>query len=178
MPFPFNAYLPAFLGSFFATLISLPLWRKWCLRVGLVDDPGHRKIHDQPTALAGGLAVMTGLAVPLLLGMVVLWWINGASPNHGSSLKPLDSQTVAPLEHGLHRRQIELAGILIGALGMLVVGVLDDKHELRPRLKFAGQLLVAFIVAACGARITLFVHNLWFSYAVTMLWILTVINAF
>src|SRR2546430_8072609 len=64
MPFPFNAYLLAFLGSFFTTLITLPLWRKWCLRVGLVDDPGHRKIHDAPVPLAGGLAVLTGLAAP------------------------------------------------------------------------------------------------------------------
>jgi UDP-GlcNAc:undecaprenyl-phosphate GlcNAc-1-phosphate transferase len=33
-------------------------------------------------------------------------------------------------------------------------------------------------VAASGARITLFVHNPVFHYAVTILWILTVINAF
>jgi UDP-GlcNAc:undecaprenyl-phosphate GlcNAc-1-phosphate transferase len=49
---------------------------------------------------------------------------------------------------------------------------------LQPRVKFIGQVLVAFLVAASGARITLFIHNLWFSYAITILWILTVINAF
>src|SRR5207249_4799478 len=65
-----------------------------------------------------------------------------------------------------------------GALGMLVVGCLDDKHELRPRAKFAGQFLIAAGVAASGARITLFVPSLLFSYAITILWILTVINAF
>ena len=61
---------------------------------------------------------------------------------------------------------------------MLWVGWLDDKHELRPRAKFAGQLLIAALVAASGARITLFVPSLIFSYAITILWILTVINAF
>lgn len=61
---------------------------------------------------------------------------------------------------------------------MLIVGVLDDKHELRPATKFAAQFLVALVVAAAGARITLFVPSLIFSYAVTILWILTVINAF
>jgi len=61
---------------------------------------------------------------------------------------------------------------------MLMVGLLDDKHELRPGLKFAGQFLVAALVAASGARITLFVHNLLFQYAITILWILTVTNAF
>jgi UDP-GlcNAc:undecaprenyl-phosphate GlcNAc-1-phosphate transferase len=61
---------------------------------------------------------------------------------------------------------------------MLTVGLLDDKHELRPAIKFACQLLVAFAVAASGVRITLFVSIPAFSYVVTILWILTVINAF
>jgi UDP-GlcNAc:undecaprenyl-phosphate GlcNAc-1-phosphate transferase len=76
------------------------------------------------------------------------------------------------------KRAVELAGIFLGAFGMLWVGWLDDKHELKPRAKFAGQLLVAALVATTGARITLFVPNIIFSYAITILWILTVINAF
>jgi UDP-GlcNAc:undecaprenyl-phosphate/decaprenyl-phosphate GlcNAc-1-phosphate transferase len=71
-----------------------------------------------------------------------------------------------------------LAGIFFGAFGILLVGWLDDKHELRPSAKFAGQFLIAALVAASGARITLFVPNLLFSYAITILWMLTVINAF
>jgi len=42
----------------------------------------------------------------------------------------------------------------------------------------AGQLVIAALVAASGARITLFVPSIIFSYAITVLWILTVINAF
>ncbi len=61
---------------------------------------------------------------------------------------------------------------------MLVLGLLDDKHELDARTKFAGQVLIAFVVAASGARITLFVPSVLFHYAITVLWILTVINAF
>src|SRR5436189_4072500 len=61
---------------------------------------------------------------------------------------------------------------------MLLVGLLDDKHELRPAMKFTGQFLIALLVAASGVRITLFVPSAIFSYAVTVLWILTVINAF
>jgi len=190
MSFPFNVYVLAIAAACVTTFASLPLWRRWCSRAGLVDDPGRRKIHDQPTPLAGGLAVMTGLLVPMVIGAVLLWWQAGTggpgqtSFDAGSktqpivTLAPLNAQAVARLEHGFDRRKLELAGIFLGALGMLIVGVLDDKHELRPRVKFAGQLLVAFLVAACGARITLFVHNAWFSYAITMLWIITLINAF
>ena len=71
MNFPFNAYCLAFVGALLATAASLPLWRAWCERTGLVDDPGHRKIHAVPVPLAGGLAVLTGLLVPVLAGVLL-----------------------------------------------------------------------------------------------------------
>jgi UDP-GlcNAc:undecaprenyl-phosphate GlcNAc-1-phosphate transferase len=49
---------------------------------------------------------------------------------------------------------------------------------LSPRVKFAGQFFIALLVAASGARVTLFVPSILFSYAVTILWIVTVVNAF
>jgi UDP-GlcNAc:undecaprenyl-phosphate GlcNAc-1-phosphate transferase len=188
--FPFNVYLLAAVSACATVLASLPLWRGWCLRAGLVDDPGHRKIHDRPIPLAGGLAVMTGLVVPTLLAGLVLWWQRAAGEGGGGAVvagsasrgitrfMPLDANSVFLLQYGLGRRAIELAGIFLGAFGMLWVGWLDDKHELRPRAKFAGQLLIAALVATTGARITLFIPSVIFSYAVTILWILTVINAF
>jgi UDP-GlcNAc:undecaprenyl-phosphate GlcNAc-1-phosphate transferase len=181
--FPFNVYLVAVLSALVTTLSTVPVWRKWSLRVGLVDDPGGRKTHGQAVALAGGLAVMTGVILPVLLGALGLWLHTNISLNHPPShptirLGLLDPKATGLLKYGLGKRALELAGILLGALGMLVVGILDDKHELRPGTKFAAQLLVAALVAAVGARITLFVPNLLFSYTITILWILTVINAF
>jgi len=185
--FPINIYLGAALGACLTVLVALPVWRKWCIRVGLVDDPGRRKIHDQPIPLAGGLAVMTGLLLPAAVAVGVLW-LQRAGPAPGVRPAPaapgagglgwLDSNSVFLLQYGLGRRALELAAIFAGAFGMLWVGWLDDKHELRPALKFAGQLAIAALVAASGARITLFVHSVVFSYAVTLLWILTVVNAF
>jgi UDP-GlcNAc:undecaprenyl-phosphate GlcNAc-1-phosphate transferase len=69
-------------------------------------------------------------------------------------------------------------GILSGALGMVTLGWWDDRQELRPAVKFSGQCFIALLVAAAGVRITLFVHSALFSYAITVLWILTVTNAF
>ncbi len=166
MSFPFNAYLLALAGAWLATFLTLPAWRALCLRVGLVDDPGHRKLHERPVPLAGGLAVMTGIAVPLLLGALDL------------KFQFLGMATAPPLAYGLSRRTVQLIAIVIGAAGMLGLGLWDDKHELRPAVKFAGQLLIAGLVAAAGVRITLFVPNAVFSYLVTVLWILTVTNAF
>lgn len=157
----------------------------------MVDDPGHRKIHSHTIPLAGGLAVVTGLLLPLLAGWL---WLS----THPESLSfPMTgghvSTNVAPdssfpvavtsatapflLRYGFGARVMELGAILAGALGMLLVGSLDDRYELRPMIKFGGQTLIAAGVAAAGVRITLFVENTAFSYAVTILWLLTVINA-
>jgi UDP-GlcNAc:undecaprenyl-phosphate/decaprenyl-phosphate GlcNAc-1-phosphate transferase len=170
--FPNTFYLLAFVGAFATALIALPLWRKWCLRSGLVDDPGHRKIHERPVPLAGGLAVMTALVLPILLGLLALW------AQRLNLLSLFDSGTTDRLSYGLNKRSLELAAIFLGAFGMLIVGLLDDKHELKPSVKFAGQFLIAALVAAAGARITLFIPSVIFSYAITIVWILTLINAF
>jgi len=174
--FPFNVYLVATLAAALVSWLSLPFWRRWCVHLGLVDDPGKRKIHDEPIPLAGGLAVITGLLLPVLAAVLALWWHRAS---HSSfALLPLDSYSTFLLQHGFGVRAARLAGILVGAVGMLVVGILDDRHELSPWAKFIGQLMIAAVVAASGVRITLFVHNQLFSYAITILWILTVINAF
>jgi UDP-GlcNAc:undecaprenyl-phosphate GlcNAc-1-phosphate transferase len=149
----------------FVTLASMPLWRAWCQRAGHVDDPGARKIHHEPIPLAGGLAVLTGILVPLLLGVLAL------------KLQWIDATTVERFAYGFQRRADQLAAIIAGAVGMTLLGWLDDRFELRPALKFAGQLLIASLVAAVGVRVTLFVPNTAFSFVVTVLWILTVTNA-
>ena len=166
MSFPYNAYLAAFISAFATTLATLPIWRQWCLHVGLVDDPGHRKIHDRPIPLAGGLAVLTGLLVPLAAAAALLKF---GGPRIAGA---------AELLHGLEVRAIQLGAIALGAVGMLILGLLDDKHALRPLTKFAGQVFIAALVAAAGVRITLFVSSTLFSYGITILWLLTVINAF
>ena len=165
-------YLAAFLSAAATALVALPLWRKWCLRTGLVDDPGHRKIHDSAMPLAGGLTVMTALLVPMALAVAII------ALRHAVPLLPLDDVTTPLLAHGLQKRGLELTAIFVGAIGMLLVGLWDDKKEARPAAKFLCQFAVAALVAASGARITLFVPSPLFSFAVTILWILTVINAF
>jgi UDP-GlcNAc:undecaprenyl-phosphate GlcNAc-1-phosphate transferase len=165
MTFPLDAYLLALLGGFSTTFLTLPLWRKWCLKVGLVDEPGQRKIHAAPVPLAGGLAVLTGLTLPLAGGAIAV------------KLDLLGINAAGLLSYGMSRRAMELIAIVLGALGMVALGCWDDKHELRPAAKFGGQLLIAVLVALAGVRITLFVHSAFFSYAITVLWILTVTNA-
>ena len=166
MSFPFNFYLAAFAGALITTLFALPLWRKWCRRTNLVDDPGQRKIHDLPIPLAGGFAVLTGILLPLAAGAAFL------------KLGMVKISAASLIVHGIDRRAIELGVIAFGAIAITVLGWLDDKHELQPLPKFAGQFLIALLVATACKRITLFVPSVTFSYAITILWLLTVMNAF
>jgi UDP-GlcNAc:undecaprenyl-phosphate GlcNAc-1-phosphate transferase len=158
-------YITALLSAVAVSAVSLPFYRRWCMRMGLVDDPGARKIHAAQTPLAGGLAVFTGMLIPLMAGIVI-----GLAMHH--------SDTVALFEYGLNKRVIQLLGIFSSAFAMLCLGMADDWIELPPATKFGGQLVIALLVASCGVRITLFVPNVAFSYAITVLWILTVVNAF
>lgn len=165
MKFPDVIYLLSLAGGFLGTLLTMPFWRWWCRRVGLLDAPGHRKIHHTPIPLAGGPAVLTGLLLPIAGAWLVL----------SSGL--LDPETTARLQYGLARRGGQLACVLGGALGMVALGGYDDRRELSAGVKLAGQTLLAVLVALSGVRITLFVPSPAFSLVVTVLWLLTVTNA-
>ena len=159
-------YAAAALAAALVTTGSLPFWRSWCRRTRHVDDPGLRKIHENPIPLAGGLAMLTGLVVPLLVSIVAV------------NLRWLDAESVERLQHGFGTRAVQLAAIFGGAFGMTFLGWVDDRYELRASTKFTGQLVIAALVAGSGIRITLFVPSALFSFAITLLWILAVTNAF
>lgn len=165
MEFPLNVYALAFATACLAACGTLPLWRAWARWAGLVDDPGHRKIHAQSMPLGGGLAVATGLVLPLAGGWFLL--------NQGF----FEPATVEPILLGYGRRGIQLIAILIGGAAMLALGHLDDRVELGAGVKLLCQLGVALLVAAAGLRVTVFVPSTAFSYAATVIWILAITNA-
>ena len=163
--FPIGFYILAFLGGALVSAGTLPFWRFCCESIGLMDVPGYRKIHDSPVPLAGGLAVITGLAIPILF--VVLCACLGSLPESFAHI----------VSYGLSNRGWQLAAILVGSIAMLALGMLDDSRDLLPKWKLLGQVIIALAVAASGIRVTMFVDSDIFSYAITVLWILTVTNS-
>ena len=150
MEFPGNVYSLAFLGAMLGTVLSLPLWRRWCVAHGHVDDPGHRKIHHRPIPLAGGLALLTGMTLPLVLAALALfggWLAESWGFSRGYRLPFLGSVAASLFAYGFERRAPQLVAVGLGAVGMVWLGWLDDRHELKPGPKFAGQLLIALLVA-------------------------------
>jgi UDP-GlcNAc:undecaprenyl-phosphate GlcNAc-1-phosphate transferase len=162
----FGLYLLGGVGAVVFTAGLVPLWRWWCRQRGWVDDPGPRKIHGQPIPLAGGLAVLSGiLASASLLAVVLLGGLR-------------NKETMDPCLQAIAASARQWSALLLGAVGLTVLGWFDDRHELRAAPKFVGQCIIALLVAAGGIRITLFVPSVVFSYFITVLWLLTVINAF
>ena len=62
-----GAIIPAAVTSF----VVVALLRRWAPRLGLVDQPGTRKVHVQPIPLGGGLGIWVGLILPFIVGSVI-----------------------------------------------------------------------------------------------------------
>jgi UDP-GlcNAc:undecaprenyl-phosphate/decaprenyl-phosphate GlcNAc-1-phosphate transferase len=83
---------------------------------------------------------------------------------------------------GLYNEKI--TGITVGALIIMVVGILDDKYELSAKVKLMGQLLSAAAVVGSGLTVDIitipfvgtFELGLW-TYPITVFWIIAITNA-
>lgn len=74
----------------------------------------------------------------------------------------------------------ELQGILLGAVIIVILGVLDDILTLRALPKFLVQIVAAVIVVIYGCRIDHFMGWAlpdWLSYPVSVIWIVAITNA-
>lgn len=86
------------------------------------------------------------------------------------------------LAGGLYDQKINT--ISVGAILIIIIGILDDKFELSAKTKFAGQLVVASLILYSGLKIDLvtipYVGDFYlggWSYPVTIFWIVGITNA-
>ncbi|MCX6908167.1 MAG: MraY family glycosyltransferase [Verrucomicrobia bacterium] len=70
-----------------------------------------------------------------------------------------------------------MAGILAGAALALALGLVDDRRDLKAAPKLAGQLLIALVAVAGGLRVTLFIPVPALQWLLTVLWLVTMMNA-
>ena len=158
MIFPLVALVVAFLFS----LIATPLARQIAMRVGMVDHPdAHRKLHREPVALCGGLAVLFSLFATVfvfLIGTQEYWGI-------------------------FKERVFPAISLGLGSIAIVLLGMLDDRFALRGRQKLAGQVLICMSIIAFGFTIpSLGIFGLSFDLGllaipVTLGWLLLSINS-
>jgi UDP-GlcNAc:undecaprenyl-phosphate GlcNAc-1-phosphate transferase len=69
--------------------------------------------------------------------------------------------------------------LLVGTTLLLFVGLIDDLVNLKPYQKFAGQFIAAFCLVRSGLYLkeSFFLNNFW-AIPLSLLWILSVVNAF
>ena len=145
----------AFIAATAISLIIIPALQQVSMKLGLVDKPNSRKVHTRPIPVIGGLAI--GLTVILAL-----------------FISPLFQTAVT-----------KYAIVLSSSILLMIVGVLDDKLNLRASHRLIIQMICAYAIAASGIRLTSFYGILgigdlgvFASYGITIFLICGVVNAF
>lgn len=164
-------------------------------RIGFVDKPGGRKIHDNPKPLGGGVAITAAFVLPLLLG-ALLSTLRGdqshvatmyGTPHDWSDAERRDYMATQEYQNALANGAYQQRGIVVAITGAVlalhVMGLIDDRHALGPYSKLFIQLAVtAALVVGFNLRAMTFldahVGGPWLSYLVTIFWIAVITNAF
>ena len=131
------AALVAALTAGMGTLAMRAIARKY----NIADHPSERRINTKPVPRAGGLAVAGAFA---LIGTLLVIFSAQLGLSAGSGSAELTSDGAAAL--------------LLGTVIAGVIGLIDDRYDLRARWQIIGQFLIALIPIAFGLRIA-FISN-------------------
>lgn len=150
-----------------ALLISFlltPLWQYVAPRVGLLEQPGPRRVHRVPTPTAGGVVVYVAVWASMLL--------------YGSMSDGISDL----MSFGLY--------VIFASGAIVALGVVDDLYDLKPSVKLMGQIAAAlvFVVPMFGPSTTgpsgdaalldgLFVPGLW-GGLFAVVWLVAMTNMF
>lgn len=119
----------AFLIAFIASFIIVRVTVVYAKKLGIVDNP---KLRHHPASLHTRVVPRAG-GIPIFLAFA------------------LSALLFVPVSKNV-------AGIILGGLVLVVVGILDDKYDIRSSYKFIAQLFAALIVVAFGVGIS-FITN-------------------
>jgi UDP-GlcNAc:undecaprenyl-phosphate GlcNAc-1-phosphate transferase len=135
--------------------------RRLSFRLGALDQPGERKIHVEPIARLGGLAVL----FPVILLLSVMAFV----PD--------------PRIHAVHRDV--LLPLFVGLIPIFLISLADDIRPMPSVAKFAAHLCGATVAVVLGIRLADVVHlfgseiHLGFlAIPLSILWIAGLTNAF
>jgi len=130
------------------------------LRLGILDEPNHRSSHDGPTPSTGGIAIVFTFAI----GFTIVWIVSDQA----------------------RLSTIHLSGFAASALGIAMVGFLDDLKLLRTfKIKLGVQIAASFVLLAFGIVFTKMSLPLigafdlgWLGYPLTIFWVVALTNMF
>ena len=153
----------AFVVSFLASIILIPLVRWICIKRGFIATPRKERWHSKPTATLGGV----GIVLAFCLGLLAIWVVSSRQD---------------ALE--FHNNTEPIWGLLIGSFIVFIFGLIDDIKPISPPAKLAGQLFAAAMVVSLGFVTDFFttrIDNITISFLlnvlITIIWIVGITNA-
>ncbi len=163
--------------AFGISFVLCALLRKMAARLGLVDRPGFRKIHQRPMPVGGGLGIWLGVLLPIgILFALAHWSVShpDATTFYGLSIPELLRRHAA----GIVDRGGELWTLLgLGSI-LVVLGTLDDRFHLGWKLRLGVETLVAITAVAFGWEGTFFLNAPILTKILSVLWIVGLTNSF
>ena len=159
--------IAAFVAAAVLSLVLTPLVRQLAHRADAIDHPDPRRVNTTPIPRGGGVAVAVSFLVVggvlLLLDATVDLW------------PPRD----APAARGLN-------ALAVGGVAAVVIGLIDDRFDLRARWQLGGQILVALIPVVMGISVGIIANPLGtgsirlegvFGALFVVVWIVGMINS-
>lgn len=159
----FKSYFALFAAAALATSIVTPIYILLARRMGWVDQPFGRRNHERTTATMGGLVIFAAVFAGALIAIQL-------DNNVGERLR---------------EKSTYIYGLLACTLCMILLGMIDDRHAIRPRVKLMVQGVVAAAAIGWGFRAEA-VTLPWFDsvplhpvvgIAISLLWIVGITNA-
>lgn len=152
--------LLSFLLAFACSFVVTPLARKLAIKFNVLAQPSERRIHDRPMPLWGGIGIYVGFMIAVAVTVIV-----------HSNLYPGQSQL----------RYDAILGTLLGGTIVAVVGIFDDKLDLKAIVQFGAVLLGGATLIACGTKIAFIslpliggINLHWWTVPLTLIWIFAV----
>ena len=166
-----GSVLPSFVVALAATYVVRRFAASW----GLIDLPGERKVHVTPTPRGGGLAIWLGVVATFATAQLFLLLAERVP-----AIKELIPNFARSHLGGLWVQSPKLWILLGGGTALTLLGLLDDRGGLSWQLR----LLVEFVVAGVcvwlvpNLRLTAFLPFPLLTEALSVLWIVALINSF
>ncbi|MDP2939630.1 MAG: MraY family glycosyltransferase [Candidatus Omnitrophota bacterium] len=149
-----------FVISYSAVFFLTPWFIKIAQRHKILDKPDKRKIHTKPLPTLGGIVLYLAFNFALIIALRI-------NPQFRA-----DFQAYMP-------------GVFLGGFLIIILGIFHDTIDIRPEVKFLGQIIVALVLFNAGVRIESITNPfggeikliLPVSMFISVVWTLVMVNA-
>jgi UDP-GlcNAc:undecaprenyl-phosphate GlcNAc-1-phosphate transferase len=174
-----NLFLWAYFGAALLAVVLTPGVIGLARRIGAVDRPGLRGVHERPVPRMGGVAIFLSASSAI----VFLLFVKDAAARLSSSFDPaaLDGPQSGATSYAM---QWQLVLLLCSSALIFLVGLVDDLRHLPAGFKLTAEVVIAGLLCLTGVRISSIaltdqwvVHLGGWGCLLTVLWIVGVTNA-